>query len=81
MSGFDQSVRMLPILDATRCTGSGRCVRVCPTDCLEQLASRTPWLARPMDCIGCAACELVCPVEAIRVSRPDVERAVTRLPR
>lgn len=81
MSGTGEGGRWLPVLDITRCTGSGRCVRLCPTDCLEMTASAGPWLARPMDCVSCAVCELVCPVEAIRLSRPDTERAVSRLSR
>ncbi len=39
----------LPVLDPARCVGSGTCVAVCPTQCLE-LAGRTPWLPRPADC-------------------------------
>jgi NAD-dependent dihydropyrimidine dehydrogenase PreA subunit len=54
----------LPRLDETHCVGSGACVAVCPTRCLE-LAGRQPWLARPADCVSCAACVLVCPTVAL----------------
>ena len=57
----------LPVLDETRCTGSGECVAVCPTACLE-LVGAVPWLPRPGDCISCSLCVLVCPVQALRLA-------------
>ena len=60
----------LPVLTASRCTGCGDCVAVCPTDCLA-MGGRLPWLSRPADCVSCAACELVCPTAAITlVAKP-----------
>jgi MinD superfamily P-loop ATPase len=56
----------LPLLDASRCTGCGDCVIVCPTQCLEMAGPR-PWLPRPAQCVSCAACALVCPDDAIRM--------------
>jgi len=60
------AVGELPVLDARRCTGCGDCVAACPTGCLA-IAGGRPWLPRPADCLACAACEVVCPAEAIRV--------------
>lgn len=57
----------LPVLDETRCVGSGDCVAVCPTACLE-LGGRQPWLPRPADCIACGACAVVCPTGAIALA-------------
>jgi len=31
------------------------------------MANHLPWLPRPLDCIACTACELVCPTAAIRM--------------
>jgi NAD-dependent dihydropyrimidine dehydrogenase PreA subunit len=60
----------LPLLDPTRCTGSGDCVAVCPTACLE-MAGPVPWLPRPLDCVSCGLCELVCPADAVRLAEPE----------
>ncbi len=60
----------LPVLDAARCVGSGDCVAVCPTGCLELAAHSLPWLARPADCVSCGACAAVCPTGAITFPPP-----------
>jgi NAD-dependent dihydropyrimidine dehydrogenase PreA subunit len=60
----------LPHLDATRCTGCGDCVVVCPARCLE-LADPLPWLPRPGDCVSCELCVLVCPVDALHLAGSD----------
>jgi NAD-dependent dihydropyrimidine dehydrogenase PreA subunit len=58
--------RELPVVDERRCLGTGDCVAVCPTACLELRGGR-PVLARPHDCLSCALCAAVCPTEAIRL--------------
>ena len=67
------TVPPLPELDATRCTGCGDCVAVCPTDCLEILG-RVAWLPRPADCISCALCADICPADAITLPAPITTR-------
>ena len=62
----------LPAVDATRCTGCGDCVAVCPTQCLG-MAAGLPWLPRPLDCVSCSACELVCPADAIQMVSAEPE--------
>ena len=62
--------RALPVLDPTRCTGSGDCVAACPTQCLEMAGPR-PWMPRPGDCVSCAVCVLVCPAEALRMGEDE----------
>ena len=56
--------RDIPFLNETRCTGSGDCVAVCPTRCLE-MAGPLPWLPRPADCVSCTLCVLICPADAL----------------
>jgi ferredoxin len=59
-------MRELPVLNASRCTGCGDCVRICPTDCIE-MAGALPWIPRPRDCIACAACIAICPEDALKM--------------
>jgi MinD superfamily P-loop ATPase len=59
----------LPVVDETRCTGCGDCVRLCPTNCLG-LAGHVPWLTRPAACICCALCVLACPSQALTLAPP-----------
>jgi NAD-dependent dihydropyrimidine dehydrogenase PreA subunit len=63
----------LPIVDATRCSGCGDCVAVCPTDCLA-MDGALPWLPRPADCVACALCAHVCPAEAVAMTPADSPR-------
>lgn len=56
----------IPVLNELRCIGSGTCVAVCPTACLE-MRYALPVLARPRDCVSCGLCAAVCPVEAIQM--------------
>jgi MinD superfamily P-loop ATPase len=60
----------LPVVEAARCTGCGDCVTVCPTECLA-MAGAIPWLPRPLDCVSCTACELICNPIAIRLMSPE----------
>jgi NAD-dependent dihydropyrimidine dehydrogenase PreA subunit len=62
-------MREIPVLDESRCVGSGDCVAICPVFCLAMSGS-VPWLIRPADCVSCGACVAVCPTEAIRLERP-----------
>jgi NAD-dependent dihydropyrimidine dehydrogenase PreA subunit len=43
---------------------------MCPTDCLE-MSDGLPWLPRPNDCLSCAICAVVCPVDAICLELED----------
>ncbi|MDR0372769.1 MAG: 4Fe-4S binding protein [Nitrososphaerota archaeon] len=57
------------------CLGDGICVDVCPVSLYEMvdtpdhpLSSRKADPAREKDCIHCLACEMQCPVAAIKIT-------------
>lgn len=52
------------LIDASKCTGGGLCVDICPTGAL-QLVDDCAVLLRPNDCTACALCEDICPTGAI----------------
>ncbi len=49
------------------CVGimDGACVEVCPVDCIYSKPGDTQLFINPDECIDCAACEPVCPENAI----------------
>ena len=53
----------------------GDCAKVCPVDCIYE--GGRMFYIHPTECIECALCETVCPVDAIRyddeVDEKDVE--------
>jgi len=59
-----------PVIDYKKCTGCFTCVDVCPMQVFEKGekdGKKTAIVAKPDECIGCKACEVQCPVEAIKV--------------
>ena len=46
-------------------TKDASCVDVCPVDCIHSTADDQQYYINPETCIDCAACETVCPVNAI----------------
>ena len=53
-----------PVINLTRCIGSGSCVKACPEEALGIVKGKAV-LKNPAVCIGHGACRLACPVEAI----------------
>ncbi|WP_240743094.1 indolepyruvate ferredoxin oxidoreductase subunit alpha, partial [Microbacterium sp. K36] len=49
------------------------CIDECPVDCIYE-GERSLYI-HPDECVDCGACEPVCPVEATRDARLDVEAA------
>jgi MinD superfamily P-loop ATPase len=56
-------VVLIPQVDATRCTGCGRCAEVCQYHAIVALGKRT--LVFPELCHGCGSCTWICPEGAI----------------
>jgi len=46
-------------------TKDASCVDVCPVDCIHSTGEDEQYYINPEVCIDCAACETVCPVNAI----------------
>ena len=62
----------LPIIDYSKCTACGACVKACDTGALIGARGRPP-IVMPRLCSGCMACYYVCPFRAIS---PDGRRVI-----
>ena len=56
-----------PVIDPSRCIGSGACVRACPEHRVIGLLQGRASLVSPMSCIGHGACAAACPAQAIQL--------------
>ncbi|MDC8452636.1 MAG: ferredoxin family protein [Candidatus Nitrosotalea sp.] len=63
-------------VDYDICVGDGACIDACPVKVYEwaefagnPASDKKPLMAREPDCIFCLACENVCPVQAIKISK------------
>jgi NAD-dependent dihydropyrimidine dehydrogenase PreA subunit len=56
----------MPYVIAEPCVDvkDGRCVDVCPVDCIKTSDDAPMFYIDPNSCIDCRACELICPVDA-----------------
>jgi ferredoxin len=69
----------LPVIDAARCTGCGRCVAACAPRVLS-LETLPDWRKSAVlhdagDCTGCSLCAWRCPFDAIAMQRPPAALA------
>ncbi|MGD8496261.1 MAG: NAD(P)-binding domain-containing protein [Gemmatimonadales bacterium] len=78
--GLDQPSTLHPVVDATRCIGSGNCVNVCPEGDVLGLIDGQATAIGPAMCIGHGLCERRCPVDAIQLVFGSETRGVD-LPR
>ncbi len=55
-----------PVIDQNKCTLCGTCVDICPMKVFESKEDKieTP---KEDECIGCRACEVQCPKNAIEI--------------
>lgn len=65
-SGMLEPPSLHPVVDPTRCMGSGACVKACPEKSLGVVNGKMA-LINPAHCIGHGACLAACPVEAIKL--------------
>lgn len=64
-------------IEVNRCKGCGLCVAVCPKNVLEISTEVNAkgyypaYQARPLDCIYCTTCCIMCPDVAIRITKTE----------
>jgi thioredoxin reductase (NADPH) len=62
--GLNEPPSLHPVVDLSRCIGSGGCAKACPEQALGIVAGKAV-LISAASCIGHGACQAACPVEAI----------------
>lgn len=65
-SGLNEPPSLHPVVDPTRCMGSGACVKACPEHALGVVNGQMT-LINAAHCIGHGACLTACPVDAIKL--------------
>ncbi len=78
-AGLTEPVSLHPVVDPSRCVGSGSCVNVCPESALGIIDGKAQ-LTNPAVCIGHGACAAACPVNAITLVF-GTERRGVEIPR
>jgi thioredoxin reductase (NADPH) len=74
--GLDEPVSLHPLIDPTKCIGSGACVSACPEHGVLGLIDNRGALTSPARCIGHGLCASACPVEAITLVFGTSKRGV-----
>jgi len=64
--GMTEPPSLHPVIDPTRCIGSGSCAHACPEEALGIINGKAV-LTNASACIGHGACLVACPVEAIKL--------------
>ena len=64
--GLSEPPSLHPVVDPTRCIGSGTCVDACPEHALGLIGGKAV-LVNPSACIGHGACHATCPFDAIQL--------------
>ncbi|MFA5370540.1 MAG: NAD(P)-binding domain-containing protein [Sideroxydans sp.] len=62
--GLTEPTSLHPVIDPSRCLGSGSCIKACPEQALGMIKGKAV-LINPTYCIGHGACAAACPQEAI----------------
>jgi thioredoxin reductase/ferredoxin len=67
---------MHPVIDASRCIGSGACVAACPEKFILGIVRGQAKLINPLACVGHSACMSACPVDAIKLVFGSADRGI-----
>lgn len=74
-TGMLEPPSLHPVVDPTRCMGSGACAKACPEKALGVVNGKMA-LINPAHCIGHGACLAACPVEAIKLVFGSEKRGI-----
>ena len=74
-TGMVEPPSLHPVVDLTRCMGSGACAKACPELALGVVNGKAV-LVNPAHCIGHGACLAACPVEAIKLVFGSEKRGI-----
>ncbi len=74
-AGLNEPASLHPIINPTRCFGSGSCVAACPEEALGIINGKAV-LKNASACIGHGACLAACPVDAIKLVFGTEKRGV-----
>ncbi len=73
-----ETTGFLPLIDADRCTGCGKCVQVCPVEAMTLVSANDPRKPKKMKarineeiCLGCAVCVKNCAENCILLKERD----------
>ncbi len=75
-AGLTEPASLHPIIDPSRCIGSGACVQSCPENNVLGLIDGKVDLINPTHCIGHGACKAACPMDAISLVFGTEKRGV-----
>ena len=74
-NGLAEPASLHPVIDPSRCMGSGSCAKACPEEALGVVNGKAV-LKNAAACIGHGACIAACPVEAIKLVFGTEKRGV-----
>jgi thioredoxin reductase (NADPH) len=74
-AGLAEPASLHPVVDPSRCMGSGSCAKACPEEAIGVINGKMT-LKNAAACIGHGACLAACPTEAIKLVFGTVQRGI-----
>ena len=69
-----ETTAFMPVINEHTCIGCGKCIRVCPVDCIEKTEDENhikKLVPNPNLCLGCGVCARNCPNKSITLLRRE----------